>query len=116
MGMIEIPDPPGYRVVGYGAPKAGQPYLTYDRDVYFASKDRENEYRILLEPVEVWRDATIDDLHRVPLRCRVLYDDAWANKTLVGFQHCGHEVLWVMSNGLRYSKCQVLEEPCEPNK
>lgn len=67
------------------------------------------DYRVV-EPK--WRDATIDDLKRAPLPCRVMdHDDdrGWANSTLIGYRAAG-PYKWIDNNNYPWRYCQVLDD------
>lgn len=113
MSLIEIPDPPGYRVVCFGTPRKGQRYLSANGNVCVASRDYQTANYPVLEAVEVWRDATIDDLKRVPCKARFsdLEQGFWTHGSLHGWELSAAGALWINSAGMRYEACQVLEHP-----
>lgn len=66
------------------------------------------DYRIA-EPR--WRDATIDDLKRAPLKCRVRACDFedWQESILTGYSK--HNVVkWQTSDFFWHTQCQVIDE------
>ena len=114
MSMIEIPDPLGYRVVRFGTPLKGHSYLSSDGTVCVASRDYAIGYYPILETVEVWRDATIDDLKRLcRARFRPRNDSSWTDSQLIGgkWSRIASSYFWLSSDEIWYSQCQVLEQP-----
>jgi len=57
-----------------------------------------------------WRDATIDDLHKCPLKCRVRinYED-WFVSKLIGYS-TGSKFGWQTEDFHWHAQCQVLED------
>lgn len=59
-----------------------------------------------------WRDATIDDLKRAPLPCRVrdhILND-WISDLLVGYVASMNGCNWMVRGGERFLFCQVLDD------
>lgn len=114
MSLVEIPDPPGYKVVAYRSPNKGESYLEDDGSISVADGIAEYFKFIILQPLEVWRDATIDDLRRAPLRAmfRDKLDENWTESSLIGFRTYEGKQEWVnMHGGFHWRYCQVLESP-----
>jgi hypothetical protein len=113
MSTIEIPDPQGYRVVGYRPPKEGELYLAPRGEVQSAANDYSHRYPIV-ERIEVWRQATLDDLKRAPCkaRMRVGPKQQWIDIELAGVKLAySHPFLqWIAVNNTKYNECQVLDE------
>lgn len=113
MSTIEIPDPKGYKVVGYRPPKEGEWYLRPSGSLEVATDGYAYCYPIL-EAVEVWRDATLDDLKRAPCkaRMRVGPKQQWIDTKLAGVKlSYSHPFLqWIIVNSTKYNECQVLDE------
>ena len=114
MSMIEIPEPDGHKVIGWGSPRNGQPYIGCSGIVLRAGSDHSPiAHFALLEPIETWRDATFSDLGRMPLRCRVSETGAvWREATLAGFSSLSGEPLWLATaaGNSSWRMCQVLDE------
>lgn len=116
MSLIEIPDPPGYKVVAYRPPKRGEWYMDgRGGKPLKAGDDFDLSYHFILEPVEVWRAATIDDLKRAPCRARFRDKNSqvWANDRLSGWKYTGVGIQWFSSDDCAWRFCQVLEVPNE---
>jgi len=113
MSLIEIPDPPGYKVVAYRKPKHGEKFLESLDVISKADVDYEFSSRPILEPVYVWRDATIDDLKRAPCKARFKTSDGrWIVSNVYGFKvHADSSCSWISKDGGYFPECQVLEEP-----
>ena len=114
MSQIEIPDPPGYKVVGYGLPKSGKPYLDNKGNVHVPEADFVHFSYPLLERVAVWRDATIDDLKRAPCKARMRCGPKheWMHLELGGikFSYENPKTQWITVGGARYNECQVIDD------
>ena len=112
MSQIEIPDPSGYKVVAYREPKNGELHLRPGGGVEIASDDYAYCYPIV-ERVEVWRDATIDDLKRAPCKARFrnYVHHEWLEGVLAGYvtPKLTSEP-WISSNINRFKFCQVIDQ------
>jgi hypothetical protein len=115
MSLIEIPDPPGYRVVAYRPPKKGEWFVNVVGCITCADYDFSEYSFPILQPLEVWRDATIDDLKRAPLRARMRARNSsqWTELMLVGakWSTIASAIFWLSDGEIWYSQCQVLESP-----
>lgn len=84
--------------------------ITWARTIATLWNFAECDYRIA-EPK--WRDATIDDLKRAPLPCRVRDRELqeWANGyLLIGYMASGEGPRWIAQGFTTFWFCQVIDE------
>ena len=114
MSLIEIPDPPGYSVVAYRSPKKGEWFVNVVGLIACADYHFSEYSYPILQPLEVWRDATIDDLRRAPVRARFSDDGVkWCDGDgeLRGIKLTKAIPVWIADDDCDYKYCQVLESP-----
>lgn len=112
MSLVEIPDPPGYKVVGYDMPKKGQLYACDSGGVCEATFNYSNTRVPIVEPVVVWRDATVADLERAPVKCRAKDEEngPWIEKVLLGYRSISRPYIWVTDDMTIHTVVQVVDE------
>ena len=112
MSLVEIPDPPGYKVVGYDMPKKGQLYSGANGRVCQATFDYANSRVPIVEPVVAWRDATLADLERAPVKCRAQNEEngPWFDKVLIGYFVGTKPFVWLTDDFVHHVSVQVVDE------